>query len=165
MSDMNTLEDLLVHSIRDLYSAEIQLLRALPKMAGAATDPALVEAFQSHLEETKGHVLRLEKIADLLNAQPAGLTCKAMKGLIEEGQETIDEEAGPAIKDLALIAAARKVEHYEISGYCSAKELAEALANQEVLGILQATFEEEFGANKILTTIAAKLVGEAPGNT
>lgn len=162
MSELNTIEDLLSHSVMDLYSAETQLLKALPKMAGAANEPALVEAFKSHLEETKSHVVRLEKIADLLGTTPHGLTCQAMKGLIKEGQETIEEEAEPSIKDLALIAAAQKVEHYEISGYGSAKALAEALANQEVLAILQTTMEEECGADKILTALAAKIIGGAP---
>jgi ferritin-like metal-binding protein YciE len=162
MSELNTIEDLLAHSVMDLYSAETQLVEALPKMAAAATEPALIEAFTSHLEETKVHVVRLEKIADLLGVSPFGLTCQAMKGLLKEGQETIEEEAEPSIKDLALITAAQKVEHYEISGYGSARALAEALANQEVLGILQTTLEEEAGADKILTALAAKIVGGAP---
>ena len=162
MSELNTIEDLLAHSVMDLYSAETQLVEALPKMAAAATDPALVDAFSSHLEETKVHVARLEKIADLLGTTPHGLTCEAMKGLVKEGQETIEEEAEASIKDLALITAAQKVEHYEISGYGSAKALAEALANQEIVGILQTTLDEESGADQILTALAAKIIGAAP---
>jgi len=162
MSELNTLEDLLAHSVMDLYSAETQLVDALPKMAAAATESALVEAFTNHLAETQVHVTRLEQIADLLGTSPHGLTCQAMKGLIKEGQETIEEEAEPSIKDLALITAAQKVEHYEISGYGSAKALAEALANQEVLAILQTTMEEEAGADQLLTALAAKIIGGAP---
>ncbi len=146
----------------DLHSAESQLLEALPKMAAASTDPALVGAFNSHLQETKTHVVRLEKVANLLGTSPFGLTCQAMKGLIKEGQETIEEDAEASIKDLALITAAQKVEHYEISGYGSAKALAEALARQDIIGILQTTMDEECGADKTLTALAAKIVGGAP---
>lgn len=162
MPEINTIEDLLIHSIRDLYSAETQLLEALPKMAGAATDAALANAFTTHLEETKGHVVRLEKIADLLGGAPSGVTCKAMKGLIAEGQETIEEDAVPALKDLGLIAAAQRVEHYEIAAYCSAKALAEAIANQNIVALLQETIEEEIAADKGLTGLGVKVVGSAP---
>ena len=162
MPEFNTIEDLLAHSIQDLYSAETQLLDALPKMAGAAADPALADAFTAHLEQTKGHVLRLENEADLLGVIPQGLTCKAMKGLIAEGEETIQEDMAPAIKDLGLIGAAQRVEHYEIAAYCAAKALAEAVANQQVVALLQETIEEEIATEKGLTGLALKVVGSAP---
>src|SRR4051794_8815731 len=107
MAKLETLQDLLIHSIKDLYSAETQLVKSLPKMAKAATDPDIKTGFTSHLEETKIHVTRLEEVAELLGASPRGLSCKAMKGLVEEGAEAIEEEAEPTIKDLALIAAAQ----------------------------------------------------------
>ncbi len=162
MPEINTIEDLLAHNIQDLYSAETQLLDALPKMAGAATDPALAEAFTTHLGQTKGHVVRLEKIADLLGSTAEGVTCKAMKGLIAEGQETIEEDAVPALKDLGLIGAAQRVEHYEIAAYCAAKALGEAIANLEVVALLQETIEEEIATDKGLTGLAVKVVGSAP---
>ena len=106
MSKLQTLESLLIHEIKDLHSAETQLVKALPKMAKAASESSLRDAFETHLEETKIHVERLEKVAELLGAKPGGKTCKAMKGLVEEGEETIKEEGEPGIKDLALIGAA-----------------------------------------------------------
>lgn len=158
MSKLNTIEELLVHSIKDLYSAETQLVKALPKMAKAATDPILVAGFEKHLEETIEQVARLEEVAELLGATPRGLTCKAMKGLIEEGQETIDEEAEDTIKDLALITAAQKVEHYEISGYGSAIALAEALGKQDIVDLLQITLDEETATDETLTECAMELI-------
>lgn len=157
MSKLTTLEDLLIHSVKDLYSAETQLVKALPKMAKAASDPVLKKGFVTHLEETQIHVSRLEQVAGLLDASPRGVSCKAMKGLIEEGSETIDEEAAPAIKDLALIAAAQKVEHYEISGYGSARALAEAIGNNEVAELLKATEDEEGATDKKLTEVAGEI--------
>lgn len=158
MAKLKTLQDLLVHNIKDLYSAETQLVKALPKMAKASTEPTLVEAFKTHLEETKVHVSRLEQVAELLEASPRGVSCKAMKGLVEEGAETIEEEAEPSIKDLALITAAQKVEHYEISGYGSARALAEALGLQEVVDLLQETLDEEGTTDQNLTALAEQIV-------
>lgn len=162
MAKLNTLHDLLVHNVKDLYSAETQLVKALPKMAKAATDPELVDAFKTHLEETKGHVERLKQIGELLEATPRGVTCKAMKGLVEEGAETIEEEAEPSIKDLALITAAQKVEHYEISGYGSAIALAEALGLKDVQELFRATLDEEGTTDKNLTALATKIVSSVP---
>lgn len=159
MAKLKTLQDLLVHNIKDLYSAETQLVKALPKIAKAATEPALKEAVKTHLEETKVHVERLQQIAEILEITPRGLTCKAMKGLIEEGQEAVEEEAEPSIKDLALITAAQKVEHYEISGYGSARALAEALGQQEIVDILQTTLDEEGTTDQLLTDLAEQIVG------
>lgn len=162
MPELSTIDDLLLHCVKDLYSAETQLLEALPLMAAAASDPALADAFLFHLEETKVHVSRLEQAADLLGDSPHGLTCMGMQGLIAEGQEILETEGDPAVKDLALSGAARKVEHYEIASYCAAKELAEALGNQEVVALLQATEDEEKSTEKLLMSLAAKVVGSAP---
>ncbi|MEO5716526.1 MAG: ferritin-like domain-containing protein [Luteolibacter sp.] len=157
MSKLNSLEALLAEEIKDLHSAETQLVKALPKMAKAASDPDLAAAFTGHLEETKGHVARLEEVAKLLGITPRGKTCKAMKGLVEEGAETIEEEGDPSLKDLALITAAQKVEHYEISGYGSARALAGRLGLKDVVKLLQTTENEEGSADKKLTGIAENL--------
>lgn len=161
MPKLSTLEVLLAQEIKDLYSAENQLVKALPKMAKAATNPELQEAFKTHLEETKIHVQRLEQVAELLEITPKGKVCKAMKGLVEEGSETIEEEGEGTIKDLALIGAAQKVEHYEISGYGTVRALAEALGLEEVVEILQTTLDEEGNTDKLLTGLAEQLVPAA----
>ena len=118
--------------------------------------------FLTHLEETKVHVTRLEEVAELLGATPRGLSCKAMKGLVEEGEEAIGEEGEASIKDLAIIAAAQKVEHYEISGYGTARAIAEVMGNKQVAKILKTTEDEEGATDKILTTAAEKLMSTAP---
>lgn len=161
MAKLTSLKVLLVQEIKDLYSAETQLVKALPKMAKAAADADLKAGFKKHLEETKGHVARLEEVAELLDASPKGKVCKAMKGLVEEGAETIEEEGEPALKDLALITAAQKVEHYEISGYGSARALAEALGLPKVVKLLQATLDEEGTTDKTLTSFAEKILLQA----
>jgi ferritin-like metal-binding protein YciE len=161
MSKLTSLNVLLVQEIKDLYSAETQLVKALPKMAKAAANPKLKEGFTTHLAETREHVTRLEEVAELLGASPKGKVCKAMKGLVEEGAETIEESGDPTIKDLALITAAQKVEHYEISGYGSARELAEALGHDDIVALLEATLNEEGTTDKSLTAIAKKLIPEA----
>ena len=161
MSKLISLDVLLVQEIKDLYNAETQLVKALPKMAKAAANPKLKEGFTRHLEETKGHVARLEEVAELLGASPKGKVCKAMQGLVEEGGETIEDSGDPTIKDLALITAAQKVEHYEISGYGSARAFAEALGHDDVVALLQATLDEEGTTDKALTAIAKKLIPEA----
>lgn len=154
MSKLTDLKKLLEHEIKDLFSAETQLVKALPKMAKAASDRELKEAFTSHLEETKVHVERLEQVADILGSTPRGKSCKAMKGLIEEGEETIKEDGDPNILDLALIGAAQKVEHYEIAGYGTARSLAECLGLDDVVSLLQETLDEEGEADQKLTGIA-----------
>ncbi len=162
MSKLTDLKKLLQHDIKDLYSAETQLVKALPKMAKATSSPELKEAFESRLEETKEHVERLKKAAELLDCKPGGETCKAMKGLIEEGEETIEEEGDDTILDLALITAAQKVEHYEISGYGSARKLADTLKLKDVVELLDETIEQEGAADKKLTSIAKSLLKSAP---
>ena len=158
MPELNSLQVLLVQEIKDLYSAENQLVKALPKMAKAASNEDLRAAFETHLEETKIHVNRLEDIAGILEATPKGKSCKAMQGLVEEGSEMIGEDGDPTIKDLGLIGAAQKVEHYEIAAYGTARALAEALGLGEVVTILQTTLDEEGTTDKNLTAIAEGLV-------
>ena len=161
MSKLTTVHVLLEQEVKDLYNAETQLVKALPKMAKAATDPALKEAFEAHLEETKVHVERLEKVAEILGIKPTGKVCKAMQGLVEEGGETIEEKGEGVLRDLALIIAAQKVEHYEISGYGSVKTLAEILGHDDLVELLQTTEDEEGKADKTLTSIAERLLPEA----
>lgn len=156
-----SLEQLLEESLKDLYDAEKQLVKSLPKMAKAASNPELKAAFTEHLEQTKGQQSRLEQVFEHLGVKAKGKPCKAMKGLIEEGQEQIGEDAEGAIKDLMLITAAQKVEHYEISGYGSARTLAEAIGNQDVVDLLQQTEDEETETDHKLTEIAATLIEEA----
>ena len=158
MAKLKSLEVLLQQEIKDLYSAENQLVKALPKMAKAATSPELNEAFKTHLEETKVHVQRLEEVAKLLETTPKGKVCKAMQGLVEEGSEVVEEDSEGNIKDLALIGAAQKVEHYEIAGYGTARALAEALGLDEVVELLQTTLDEEGTTDKLLTGLAEEIV-------
>jgi ferritin-like metal-binding protein YciE len=157
MPKLESVEVLLAQEIKDLYSAESQLVKALPKMAKAATSPELQEAITTHLEETKVHVERLEEVAKLLDITPRGKVCKAMKGLVEEGSEVIEEEGEGAIIDLAIIGAAQKVEHYEIASYGTARALAETLGLDDVAEILQTTLDEEGNTDKLLTGIAEQL--------
>jgi ferritin-like metal-binding protein YciE len=155
---MESLQDLFIDQLKDLYNAENQLVKALPKMAKASTAPELKNAFEAHLEETKGHVERLEQIFDQLGTSPGGKTCKAMKGLVEEGAEMIGEDAEPEIMDAGLIAAAQRVEHYEMSGYGVVRTFAKLLGNEDAARLLQETLEEEGAADKKLTQIAEKEV-------
>ena len=157
MSKISTPRDLLVEELKDLYSAETQLLKALPKMASAATSDELREAFETHLEQTQGHVERLTKIGEQLGESMKGKKCKAMAGLIEEGGETMGEDAEPAMMDLALIGAAQKVEHYEIAGYGTTRTLAELAGESDIAGLLQETLDEEFETDKLLTEIASEM--------
>ena len=161
MSKLTSIQDLLVQEIKDLHSAEGQLVKALPKMAKAATNQKLKQAFESHLKQTQQHVVRLEEIAELLECSPRGKACKAMQGLVEEGSEILKEEGDPNIIDLGLITAAQKVEHYEIAGYGCARTLAKALGLDEVGSLLQATLDEEGETDKILTTVAEEIVPAA----
>ena len=161
MSKIENLRELLVHELKDLYSAETQLVKALPKMAKAATDEDLAQAFEQHLEQTKVHVERLERVFDTLDEKPRGKTCEAMKGLITEGNEAISEDATDEVKDAALIVAAQKVEHYEIAGYGSVRTFANLLGEREIADILQETLDEEGETDKKLTEIAESLNVEA----
>jgi len=151
---MESLQELLSHELSDLYSAENQLLKALPKMAKAATSPELKAAFEEHLEETKGQVERLDSVFKKLGESPKRMKCKAMEGLIKEGSEIIEMEGDDAVKDAALIAAAQRVEHYEMAGYGCSRTFAQLLGLDEVADLLQETLDEEGNADKKLTEIA-----------
>jgi ferritin-like metal-binding protein YciE len=151
---LESVEDLFLAELRDLYDAENQLLKALPKLADAATAPALKMAFSQHLEETKGHVGRLDRVFRELDAKPSGETCEAMKGLVKEGEEFIQAKGEPTVRDAGLIGAAQRVEHYEIAGYGTARTLAKRLGHQEIATILQQTLEEEGEADRKLTAVA-----------
>jgi ferritin-like metal-binding protein YciE len=158
------MDSLLTQEIKDLYNAETQLVKALPKMAKAATSPELKKGIQTHLEETKVHVERLEQIAKMMDITPRGKTCKAMKGLVEEGAEVIEEEGDDTLRDLAIIVAAQKVEHYEIAGYGSARSLAEAAGLDDVAELLQATLDEEGATDKKLTELSMNLIPAVQGS-
>ena len=155
---LDTLEKLYISELRDLYSAENQLLKALPKMATGATSPELKEAFETHLEQTKGHVERLEELFEQLDESPKGKTCHAMKGLIEEGSEILKEEGENSVLDAGMIVAAQKVEHYEIASYGSVRSFANLLGKPEEAKLLQATLDEESETNEILNRLAETIV-------
>jgi len=155
---LKSIEDLLHHEIKDLFSAENQLVKALPKMAKAAMNPELKAGFEEHLEQTKEHVARLEKIAAILKMKPSGQTCKAMQGLVEEGSEMISEDAEASVKDAGLIGAAQRVEHYEIAGYGTAKAIASHLGHDDVANLLTQTLEEEKDTDAKLTDLAETML-------
>ena len=155
---LDTLEKLYISELRDLYSAENQLLKALPKMAKGASSPDLKDAFQKHLEQTKGHVERLEELFEQLDESPKGKTCQAMKGLIEEGSEILKEEGEESVLDAGIIVAAQKVEHYEIASYGSVRTFANLLGQDEAARLLQSTLDEESETNEILNRLAETVV-------
>jgi ferritin-like metal-binding protein YciE len=155
---MDSLKDLYIDELKDLYNAENQLLKALPKMAKKASAPQLKRAFQDHLEQTKGHVDRLEKIFKGLGEKPTGKTCKAMKGLVEEGKEVIEEDGDASVLDAALIGAAQRVEHYEIAGYGVVRTFASLLGENAAVATLQRTLNEEAEADKKLTALAESVI-------
>jgi ferritin-like metal-binding protein YciE len=156
MKKLASLEDLFMEELKDIYHAEKQLTKALPKLAKAATSPELKSAFQEHLQQTMGHVERLESIFELMGAKAKGKTCKAMEGLIEEGKEVMEENAEPPVMDAALIAAAQKVEHYEIGTYGTLATFARMLGQSEVASLLKETLNEEKTTDAKLTRIAER---------
>jgi len=160
---LESLHDLFVDELKDLYSAENQLLKALPKMAKAASSSELQAAFEDHLEVTQGQVRRLEKVFKKLGVSPKGKKCKAMEGLIEEGKELLEEDAEPAVLDAALIAAAQKVEHYEIAGYGTVRTFARLLGHEDAAELLQQTLDEEGDADKKLTELSESINVDADG--
>lgn len=160
MMKLDSLKTLYVEELRDLYNAENQLLKALPKMAKKATTPELKEAFQTHLEETRTHVERLDQIFDKLGKKPTGKTCKAMRGLIEEGSEMMSEDGLDSVIDAGIIGAAQKVEHYEMASYGTVRTFASLLGEDEAEDLLQETLDEEGEADKKLTEIAESMVNE-----
>jgi ferritin-like metal-binding protein YciE len=157
MSALETLHDLFVHELRDLFDAENQLIKAMPAMAQAAKSEQLRESFELHLRETKEQVRRLETVFQALGTSPEGKTCKAMQGLILEGRELLAEDADPDVLDAGLIVAAQKIEHYEIAGYGSVCTFARILNYKDALRELKATMAEEENTDKKLTDIASKL--------
>lgn len=157
---IETMEDLLLAQIQDLYDAEQRLVKALPKMAEATTSSQLRQAFTSHLSETKGQVERLERIFDELREDPKATTCDAMKGLIKEGETVISDTDQSPVRDAGLIAAANRVEHYEIAAYGSARTFAETLGLANVARLLEETLQEEKKADQTLTQIGENVVND-----
>jgi len=151
---LESLENLFVHELKDLLSAEKQLVKALPKMAKGAGSQALREAIEHHLEETKGQVERLEKVFAIVGKTARAEHCKGMEGLIAEGSDLLEEDGDAAVKDAALIGAAQRVEHYEIAGYGTARTLAELMGLEEAVQLLEASLDEEKAADEKLTEIA-----------
>jgi len=156
--ELNTLQDLLIEQLRDVYSAENQLIDALPKMAEAATNAQLKQAFETHLEETRGQAERLQRIASQMGITISGHTCKAMEGLVKEGTEMIKEDGEDEVKDAGLIAAAQRVEHYEIAAFGTARVYAKQLGLDEVYDLLSETLEEEKSTDVKLTELAVNTV-------
>jgi len=152
--NLNTMQDLFTEELHDLYSAEQQLTEALPKMAQAASNDELRQAFEHHLQETQDHVRRLDDIYGELGISPSGEKCEAMEGLIAEGEELIQADGDPNVKDAALIGAAQRVEHYEIAAYGTTRELAKQLGHEQAEELLDQTLDEESNADKLLNKIA-----------
>jgi ferritin-like metal-binding protein YciE len=153
---VNTFQDLLVNELEDLYSAENQITKALPKMAKAAGTTELRTAFETHLRQTEGQIKRLERVFEILGKSAKSKTCKGIRGIIDEGEENIHDTEGE-VRDAAMIAGAQKVEHYEIAGYGSARTWAQQMGNSEIADLLQQTLNEEAETDKKLTQIAGKV--------
>lgn len=160
MSKIKSLEELLVLEIKNLYSVENQLIKVLPKLAKGATESTLRAAFETHLRETRVHLERLQKVADLLDENPRGKTCKTMEEMIDEAEGVMAKDAASGIMDLALICVAQKMEHYELAGYGTARSLAYAIGHEEAADILQATFDEEEETDQNLSILAEDIMGD-----
>lgn len=160
---LDALQDLFLDELKDLYDAEKQLVKALPKLAKATSSAVLQDAFQSHLQETKGQVARLEQVFKEVQAAARGKKCKAMEGLIEEGSDLMEEDSEPAVLDAGLICAAQKVEHYEIAAYGTLCTWAKQLGLKQSASLLGATLIEEKAADKKLSGLASKINFEADG--
>jgi ferritin-like metal-binding protein YciE len=154
---VETIQDLFVNELKDLYSAEKQITKALPKLAKAAASPELRDAFTTHLRETETHVQRLEQVFDIIGAKGRGKTCEGMKGLLTEGNELLAEADKGEVRDAGMIPAAQRVEHYEMAAYGSVREMAALMGHDDVAELLEATLEEEKAADKKLTMIAKKV--------
>ena len=159
--EKTSLQDLYVDELRDLYNAETQLVKALPKMAKAATNDQLREAFEEHLRQTTEHVSRLEQIFEQLGEKTSGKKCLGMEGLVKEGSETMKENYSEAVKDAAIIGAAQRVEHYEMAGYGTVKAFAELLGENDHVSLLEQTLEEERQADEKLTQLAEQINSQA----
>jgi ferritin-like metal-binding protein YciE len=158
---LETLQDLYVYELKDLYSAERQLIKALPKMVKAAKNEKLAAGFEEHLEQTKEHAARLERILSIHRKSTRGSRCKGMEGIIAEGEEMVEEEGDPEVKDAGLISAAQRVEHYEIAGYGTARTYAEMLGDNEGARLLQTTLGEEAETDQKLTRLAKSSINVA----
>jgi ferritin-like metal-binding protein YciE len=159
---IESLRDLYVDQLRDLYNAEQQLIKALPKMAKASSSEELRAAFEDHLGQTKQHAQRIETIFEQMGEKVSGKKCKAMEGLVKEGSETIEEDMADGIKDAAIIAAAQRVEHYEIAGYGCVHAYATRLGDENAASLLEQTLQEEKKADELLNGIAEQLNMELP---
>ncbi len=157
----SALKELYIDELRDIYNAETQLVKALPKMAKASTSDELRSRFESHLERTKGHVQRLEEIFDALDEKPTGKKCAGMQGLVKEGEEIMDEDFEGEVMDAALISAAQRVEHYEIAAYGCVRSWAELLGENEAVSLLEKTLEEEKETDQKLTELSEQINVEA----
>ena len=157
----STLRDLYLEQLKDLHSAERQLIKALPKMAKKATDPTLKAGFTEHLEQTKGQLDRLNRIGEALGKKLSGHTCAATKGLVEEGSEWMEEDAEPVVMDAGLIAAAQRIEHYEIAGYGCVRSYAVLLGEKDAVMLIDETLAEEKEADKKLTVAAKSINAKA----
>jgi ferritin-like metal-binding protein YciE len=158
---LESMQDLFLNELKDMYNAEKQILRALPRMAKAADAPALQQAFNKHLRETEGHVKRLERIFKSLGQAARGKKCKGMEGLIEEGKEILEEEGAPEVIDAALISAAQRVEHYEIAAYGCLRTYAQLLGYDEADQLLQQTLQEEEATDEALTALGEGGINQA----
>jgi ferritin-like metal-binding protein YciE len=156
--NLETLQDLYIDVLRDLYDAENQILKALPKMAKASSSTALRNGFEGHLQQTEGHVHRLDQVFEHLGETPRRKKCKAIEGLLEEGKELLESDSDSEVLDAGLIAAAQKVEHYEIASYGCARTYAEVLGQEEAAELLQQTLDEEKQTDEKLTQIAVKQI-------
>ena len=155
---LDTLKKLYVEELRDIYNAEQQLVKALPKMAKGASSDELRDAIETHLDETKGHIDRLEQIFEELDETPKGKTCQGMKGLIEEGSKILEEKGEDSVIDAGIIAAAQKVEHYEMATYGTLRSWADLLNQDQAAGLLQETLDEEAETDKKLNDLAEEIV-------
>jgi ferritin-like metal-binding protein YciE len=162
MADKEVVKDLLEDEIKDLYSAEKQLLKAIPKMAKGSNDPALQDAFKGHLKETEAQAKRLEQIATILEIRPTGKKCVGMEGCIKEGAEALSEDGDDTVLDLGIIGAGSRVEHYEMAGYLTAISLAQQIGEKQVVTLLEQSLAEEQGAEDKLRKIASDLLSSAP---
>jgi ferritin-like metal-binding protein YciE len=160
MAAVKTMDDLFLHLLKDMYHAEKQLLRALPKMAKNTESSELKKAFQTHLGETEDQVKRLEKVFDMLGKKAQGIPCKAMQGLVEEGKEAMDEVEDAEVLDAALLAGAQAVEHYEISRYGTLRAWAEELGHDDAVKLLQETLDEEEATDEALSELAEQVVNQ-----
>ncbi len=160
MAKLKNLEDLFEHELKDLYSAEKQAIEALPKMAQKASDPKLKQMFEKHLKETQGQKERLDQLFEKLGMSAGRIKCKAMEGLIAESEEIMDENASPEVKDAALIAAAQRMEHYEISGYGTAAHFAQRLGKNDAFKVLEQTLNEEQKTDTLLNDLAKSYINQ-----